>query len=105
MRKFPLIITLLPRNVAAFPLLNIRHSTISKQGFACFIWLLEVPYLIKTSREPEFRLQYHESNTEIQRIPAVTCVARTVEEISSELPGETSFQFLRLLDISSYLSR
>lgn len=95
----------MPRNVETFPQLNIKHSTFLTEGLACFIWLLEEPLqTITTMRQTEFRLQHHESKTEIQRMPAVTCLARTVEVINRELPGETSFQLKGLLDISSYLS-
>ena len=38
-------------------------------------------------------------------MPVVTCLARFIKMISVKLPGETSFQLKRLLDISSYLSR
>lgn len=58
-----------------------------------------------TMRQTEFRLRYHESKTEIQQMPVVTCLARFIKKISVKLPGETSFQLKRLLDISSYLSR
>ena len=59
---------------------------------------------ITTMRQTEFRLRYHESKTEIRRMPVVICVARFIKVISVKLPGKTSFQLQRLLDISSYFS-
>ena len=73
--------------------------TIISEEFAWFHLAFSIALqTITTMRQTEFRLRYHESKTEILRMPVI-------KMISVKLPGETSFQFKRLLDISSYLSR
>ena len=80
--------------------------TILKEAFAwSYLAFSSALQTTTAMRQTEFRLRYHESKTEILRMPVVTCLARFIKMISVKLPGETSFQLKRLLDISSYLSR